>query len=363
MSNKWPNNRVYGVVPTKQRLGNKTLFTNIIDNGISQTRYFSGTDAEIYFDEIYIDEVVQIQFQMQQNTLPLFGYNSYVYDQVARGSRIINGSFTINFTKANYLYDVLNTLSNSITSSEKMIIKDPENTIDEFDKSTAKTENKTLYMGQPDGPILNKTFEIVLSYGDARQSNFANSSTMLTLTGVVLTGCSQVLGINGEPVYETYSFIARDMVSNIPSNNTTTKPKETISESTTDKHSDIAINSLTYTEEIDAATNRPYGVITMSYRSMAPIYEIKLQLNSVDIKTEMIAIATQGERVGPLSSNVSYRVSPEWREKIRKYCNDKILYTPNSLNVNADVMFAYQNLSTKIVSSKLKIGTVYTDKK
>ena len=86
------------------RLGDRTITSNIIDG----KRYFSAIDAEIYFGGInntFIDEIVQITWTLEQATLPIYGYNSYVFDDLVIGSRQVTGSFSINFTKSNFLYD------------------------------------------------------------------------------------------------------------------------------------------------------------------------------------------------------------------------------------------------------------------
>lgn len=182
-----PEEYVVPVVVAKQRLSNKTSFTTLVPNQNNKNiRYFSSVDAEIYFEDLFIDECVQINFSIQQQTLPIFGYNSYLYDDIALGSRLINGQFTINFTKASYLYDVLNTLTG---------VRDLEftNTIDEHK------------------PLWGKTFDIYMSYGDARQATKIANSTILVLKEVSITGCNQDLDYTGKPVYETYTFLARDI--------------------------------------------------------------------------------------------------------------------------------------------------------
>jgi hypothetical protein len=377
-TNNWPNNDVNTYVPTKRSLGNKTLFTNIIKNGNTSVRYFSGTDAEIYFGEIYIDEVVQIQFQVQQNTMPLFGYNSYVYDQVARGSRIINGTFTVNFTQANYLYDVLNTLSDQPTATNMSVTKDDESTPEDQEKYYPKAKSK-LYMNNPDGPMWDKTFEIILSYGDAKQAK-VKKSTMLALTGVVLTGCSQDFGINGEPVYETYTFIARDIASSIATDNTSsTSTTSSESAATKEDSAAITINDITYSEYIDDKTEKPAGIIELSYKSSCPIEEVSMQLPST--------LGLEGGMTKMIDNNIvdknkiTYRVPTEWREGIKKYCmnytinsistlDPLTLYTkvpdnptlPSSLNV--DMLFEYQangSSTSKSIKGKLKLKNVLTN--
>lgn len=228
-----PEEHVVPVVVAKQRLSNKTSFTTLVPNQNNKNiRYFSSVDAEIYFEDLFIDECVQINFSIQQQTLPIFGYNSYLYDDIALGSRLINGQFTINFTKASYLYDVLNTLTG---------VRDLEftNTIDEHK------------------PLWGKTFDIYMSYGDARQANKIANSTILVLKEVSITGCNQDLDYTGKPVYETYTFLARDIdflsegnftynnqENKEENNNNAEQPIKSIKISVSDFRSYIAINIL-----------------------------------------------------------------------------------------------------------------------
>lgn len=185
-----PSEKVIAYSSNRQRLGNKTLFTNVVKNQNNVgVRYFSGIDAEIYFEDVFIDETVQISFNVQQQAMPLYGYNSYVYDDIALGSRLVNGQFTINFTKSNYMYQVLDTLSAMKNNNQTAVVKNISSR----------------------APLWNKTFDIYMSYGDARQSPRIDNSTILVLKKVSLTSCSQELDYSGQPIYETYSFVAKDI--------------------------------------------------------------------------------------------------------------------------------------------------------
>lgn len=211
------------------RLGNKALYTNINNNPGSlykQTRYFSGVDAEIYFGETYIDEAVNINFSLQQNTMPIFGYNSYVFDTCAQGSRLIQGSFTVNFVRSCYMYDVLNTLS--IVNSGATL-----SSINHACNNQYPSKNTKAAMWD-------KCFDIAIAYGNVKVSEGngmpkpldVDLSTMVILRGVYLIGCEQEFGTSqpngkgastgGIPLYETYYFYARDIeyeYSNAPSTN------------------------------------------------------------------------------------------------------------------------------------------------
>lgn len=190
MITRKPSEKVIPYASKRQRLGNKTLFTNLVKNQNNlNVRYFSGIDAEIYFEDVYIDETVQISFNVQQQAMPLFGYNSYVYDDIALGARLVNGQFTINFTKSNYMYQVLDTLSAMKNNNQTSVVKNISSR----------------------APLWNKTFDIYMSYGDAKQSNRVSNSTILVLKKVSLTSCSQEIDYSGNPIFETYSFVAKDI--------------------------------------------------------------------------------------------------------------------------------------------------------
>lgn len=168
-------------------------------------RYYSSLDLELYFSGIYIDEIVHLQYTAAQNVLPLFGFNSYVYDEVALGSRLIQGSFAINFTRPRYLFDIIETIGQSkgFIGNNYQLSKDRENIPEEKKSSLNNSQSD-----QSKGPIWNAGFEIDIVYGE---STDVNESKYITLEGVVITNCSKQVGMDGSPVLEQYQFIARDI--------------------------------------------------------------------------------------------------------------------------------------------------------
>lgn len=66
-------------------------------------RYYSLMSAEIYFGDTWIEDIESINWTVQRKQMPLFGYNSYIWDELALGSRMIQGNFTVNFTSPNYI--------------------------------------------------------------------------------------------------------------------------------------------------------------------------------------------------------------------------------------------------------------------
>lgn len=162
-------------------------------------RYYSSTEAQVFFSGAegellpnngLVDEVVQIQFTVQQNVMPLFGYNSYVYDEVAVGSRVVQGALSINFTSPNYLFDLLETVNGDVHNNKNR------------------------------RPLWQAPFSIDVVYGKDTAIDQSGSVTSIdaqrgTLEGVSILSCSQEMNIEGEPILEHYSFIARDYVPNV----------------------------------------------------------------------------------------------------------------------------------------------------
>lgn len=188
-------------------------------HGIKNKRYYSSVDAEIYFGDYYIDEIAHIAYSIEQNVMPLYGYNSYVFDEMAVGSRIINGQFTINFTKANYLIDLLDKLdTNLINTGEGQTTKEDDG--EESDlvgegqiigKTGSNQYTSTNYAGikQSKRPLWYVGFDIDVMFGRATSVN--SKTEHVVLEGVYLVSSMVNLDHSGQPVSETYTFIARDV--------------------------------------------------------------------------------------------------------------------------------------------------------
>lgn len=77
-----------------------------------RSAYYSGLDVSMYFNEVYMDEIVQLQFQEVEQARPLYGYADYVFRKISRGSRLVQGTFTINFKESAYIPKLLAVLRN-----------------------------------------------------------------------------------------------------------------------------------------------------------------------------------------------------------------------------------------------------------
>lgn len=71
--------------------------------------YYSGTDAKIFFGDIWVDDIVTIQYNVNQTKTPIWGYASQHFDAVAKGQIIVQGTLSIAFKETGYL-NIIQTL-------------------------------------------------------------------------------------------------------------------------------------------------------------------------------------------------------------------------------------------------------------
>lgn len=224
-----------------------------------QKRYYSSVDVDIYFGEYYIDEIVSLEFQVEQNVMPLFGYNSYVYDDLALGNRIVSGRFAINFTSPKYLFNLLEEVAllqevrlETWASRTGIEVEwDVEASEDEHDPTdsvviinkrefnlheipgTRITEEGSIYvtneknllsaidLGGTAGhrrlwtnrPLWRQGFDIDIVYGRRKSETWDKKSQTrdMVIKDAHIINCAQQFDIAGQPIIEQYNFIARDI--------------------------------------------------------------------------------------------------------------------------------------------------------
>lgn len=65
------------------------------ESNLYREEYYSSTDTEIYFDGDKQTEIGFIQYEIQEQLKPIYGYNSRTFDDVVIGNRIVVGQFTV----------------------------------------------------------------------------------------------------------------------------------------------------------------------------------------------------------------------------------------------------------------------------
>jgi hypothetical protein len=226
--------------------------------------YFSGADVSIYFGDAWVDEIVSINYSLMEYVQPIFGFNSYTYDAAPRGARLVTGNFRINFKESYYLHKIISeasildgigsngedpwksysadrveadelvlnkTISNSSDLRELLNqVNDGKLTKEQLLNVAKRIQDsiweKKTFQTEADGgsPFFNQPkrgFSIAVLYGSRFSSISGRSdynrifdlpaSTNYTISGVQLTGVNHIITPDGTPVYEDYSFIARDL--------------------------------------------------------------------------------------------------------------------------------------------------------
>ena len=203
--------------------------------------YYSGTDVSIYFGDTWVDEIVSIQYDMEEKVSPIFGYADYTYSHIAKGSRTVQGKFLINFKRAGYLSAIMERISEAdITAVPNAVTRDSMTVINRtmngsnfadyaaYYEKTMWTEKGTgdgdaLYLGHNYPRLSAQSFDIVIGYG-AVPGQLVDKSighatgytipqgTIQIIKSATLTGRSQIIDTSDNGIMEEYSFIAQDIL-------------------------------------------------------------------------------------------------------------------------------------------------------
>lgn len=219
------------------------------------TDYFSGCDCKIYFDDVYVDTVMALQLSLSENVMPVYGYKSYTYDAIARGNRIVKGSFRIAFKESYYLHSIIEQMNSKreagTTKKEAFTFVNSykENTIeallatadnpsrfkelanqyeesiwgkgnDSFTERIGKQSHTTYFVPEErNRKIHNEGFSIMIAYGNIdrgiSQINQNVNGTIENIVGVQLMEVGKIIDPSGQPIMEEYSFLARDINANL----------------------------------------------------------------------------------------------------------------------------------------------------
>lgn len=241
--------------------------------GTSDRIYYSGANVRVYFGDIWVEEMASIQFSVQENVAPIYGFNSYMFDKVARGTRMVTGAFILNHTENGYLDVILERLQENIdtdndnfltegsvgnivsdlsyadsdrnienllqidgTKSYNTYINDLKNSFwgptsasqNTIHRSGREREFDTTYFKDPEGtgrknPLKDHGFNILIDYSaEANERDFESTlkglqdrgsltQSFRSIIGVHITGENQIISPDGQVIQTQYNFIARDI--------------------------------------------------------------------------------------------------------------------------------------------------------
>lgn len=223
--------------------------------------YFSASDVHLFFGNIWVDEVVSLSFELQEQVMPIYGYHSYTFDHLLRGKRMVSGYFRINYKTNGYLKTILKYADKieqmfqeknygktySPSQMQKTKLDDLLKTegygsfnelAKEFEDALWGTQmNRSNYLSDGSRPFFNQSnrgFDIRIQYGakteyeqsirnrvdnyDKRIIENPPRTTVEVINGVQLTGyVKENIETNrdGMVITERYHFIARDINASI----------------------------------------------------------------------------------------------------------------------------------------------------
>lgn len=139
-----------------------------ITSRIYDLEYFSGAQMNMYIGDVLIDEVTSLAVSVQQRKLPVYGYASQLFDKVAQGTVLVEGTFTINYKEAGYLYAVLRrykdlTNGNSQPVRSPFISRDALSQLPEERTGGAKRSNRKGLLRRQNIEQISETVEQVVS--------------------------------------------------------------------------------------------------------------------------------------------------------------------------------------------------------
>ena len=171
-------------------------------------RYYSNIDAEVYFNGEWVEDIASIQWSIAQETMPIYGYNSYVYDAVAQGSRLIQGSFTLAFSEPRKIEKIIEQYKEAGIDTKTLSYEDM---VQDLSKHTVKMNRfgSELISNEQHLPIwMNSRFDISIVCGE--YESIGGNAIHIILKDCYITNCVSLRSKEGGVAEEQYSFIARD---------------------------------------------------------------------------------------------------------------------------------------------------------
>lgn len=227
--------------------------------------YFSGANVKVYFGDVWVDQIQGISFTLQEQVAPIYGFSSYTFDRISRGSRMVQGQFTIHFTENGYMQSILNRISESFstygtkapappqdqyigdinqlqTIKDLLSIKDKQSYKNQMESlkasfwgNNAPSDNSSIVSikdndsyyytpGRDNNTILKDNgFNILIDYSpDSNEKDFqdclnnistgqSSYQTYRSIIGVHIGSEAQSIVNNGQVIAQTYQFIAQDL--------------------------------------------------------------------------------------------------------------------------------------------------------
>lgn len=201
--------------------------------------YFCGANVLIRIDGMPVLEAAGLSYSINESKIPIYGYSSRLFDAVARGQVIVQGTLLVNYVHQDYLFHALNLAREQLNTPG--MLQDIRSaygpTLNEIRKGKVDIETDSLDgilfaeglkekfwqvgQGQPDTEIADTYnphddgdgYDIKVTFGEQDDVYRPNGQTGYILRGVHFMGRSSTVRIDEDVVVEAYPFIARNVYS------------------------------------------------------------------------------------------------------------------------------------------------------
>lgn len=136
--------------------------------------YFCGANIAIKMGDAVVGELAGISYNVLDSKTPIYGYSSRLFDAVAPGQKLVQGSFVANAVEANYIFHKGREGSRDLSDLQK-------------DVTNLGPFNISIHMGGDEG-----AYEIFIA-------------------SAFIIGQASTIQIDEQVILQEYNFIARDL--------------------------------------------------------------------------------------------------------------------------------------------------------
>jgi hypothetical protein len=109
--------------------------------------YYSGADCKVFYGDIWVDDIITIQWSVNQNKTPIYGYASQLFDAVAKGQILVQGTMSVAFKEVGYLNLIQSTMEAQRRDAGKLVARKIDTVRALADNRLAKFEPRLTQLG------------------------------------------------------------------------------------------------------------------------------------------------------------------------------------------------------------------------
>lgn len=191
------------------------------------TEYFSGSQASLFIGDLWVDDIVQYDYNISTTSQPIYGYGSTFHDQIINGRVTIQGSFVINFREPKYLWLIVQEHTKYWTKDflkKNKTVTDPYSSATSFSDTQQRRANIDFFFKNRDAAsaeahikkktapledVVDGSVEHMLSHPFTMKFEYGENGIYEQLEDVKIVASSKIVDSNGQPIKEVYRFIAK----------------------------------------------------------------------------------------------------------------------------------------------------------